>query len=65
MTDKLRTFECRCRGRIQVESEEEARIALDVSSIILSCKPGHRQHMDHTAYIRITNIEVLGEVQEE
>ena len=65
MTDKLKTYEFRCRGTIQTYSEQEARIALDVSSIILVCKPGQNKHIDHTAYIKITNIEVLGEVEGE
>ena len=65
MADQLKTFEFRCRGTIQTHSEQEARIALDVSSIIVVCKPGLNRHIDHTAYIKITDIAVLGELEEE
>ena len=63
MTDKLKTFEVRTRFRIKARSKKDARIALRVSNIILAARLGTRPG-SHGIYIKIDNIEVLGEVVE-
>jgi len=61
MTDKLKTFEFRCRGRIKAGSEDEAKIALDVSAIVMTAKSDEHRRV----HILLDNIEVLGEVEGE
>ena len=62
MTDKLRTFEFRCRGRIKAQSRGSAAIALDVSNIVMTATVNIAKGVDKV-YIKLSNIELLGEVE--
>ena len=58
MTDKLKTYEFRCRGRIRAKSEEDAKAALGTITLLT---------FPRWLYLEITvdNMELLGEVEGE
>ena len=58
MTDQLKTFECRSRFEIKARSRKDAEAALDVSVIAMTA----RVDAENEVHIRLTSIEVLGEV---
>ncbi len=62
MTDQLKTFEFRCRGTIKAEGWGSAAIALDVSNIVMTATVNIAKGVDK-AYIKLSNIELLGEVE--
>ena len=81
MTDKLKIYEFRCRGRIKARSEEDAKTALNVSNIVMTAKMELDQQIleidpdgkvtkrqiegEYDVHIRLSSIEVLGEVEGE
>ena len=64
MTDKLKTYEFRCRGIIKAESEDSAKVALNVSNVVMTARVNIAKGVDKV-YIYLSHIEVLGEVLEQ
>ncbi|KKK94596.1 hypothetical protein LCGC14_2681280 [marine sediment metagenome] len=63
MTDKLKTYEFRCRGIIHARCEGDAKIALNVQTVIMFAKMSKNPQED--VCIKLSNIELLGEVEED
>ena len=64
MGEQLRTYEFRCRGIIKAESEDSAKIALNVSNVVMTARVGIAKGVDKV-WIYLSHIEVLGEVLEQ
>ena len=60
MTDKLKTYEFRCRGTVEAESKKSARIALENVVVIATVNIAKSVE---SVYFKISSIELLGEVE--
>ena len=65
MTDKLKTYEFRCRGRIRAKSKRDARVALNTPKIINIDAWIYTKSGAKAIYLKLQSIELLGEVEGE